>query len=103
MEIVIVLSIRFKKNDSFRASYVLYAIYLTKILGTVFKSAGSNLYNQMMSKTLTFFFKKMTIRKITNENSVKYNRSANSSPIENYHDHKLTTASLPGNQNKKLP
>ena len=37
-----------KKNDSFCASYCLYIIYLTKVLGIDFKSAVLNLYNQMM-------------------------------------------------------
>ena len=37
-----------QKNDSFCASYCLYLIYLTKVLGINFKSAVSNLYYQMM-------------------------------------------------------
>ena len=35
-----------QKNDSFCASYCLYIIYLTKVLGIVFKSAVLNLYYQ---------------------------------------------------------
>ena len=35
-----------KKNDSFCASYCLYIIYLTKVLGIAFKSAVLNLYDQ---------------------------------------------------------
>ena len=35
-----------QKNDSYCASYCLYIIYLTKVLGTDFKSAVSNLYYQ---------------------------------------------------------
>ena len=35
-----------QKNDSFCASYCLYIIYLTKILGNDFKSAVLNLYYQ---------------------------------------------------------
>ena len=35
-----------QKNDSFCASYCLYIIYLTKVLGIAFKSAVLNLYYQ---------------------------------------------------------
>ena len=35
-----------QKNDSFCASYCLYIIYLTKVLGVDFKSAVLNLKNQ---------------------------------------------------------
>ena len=38
-----------QKNDSFCASYCLYIIYLTKILGFDFKSAVLNLYYQRFS------------------------------------------------------
>ena len=37
-----------QKNDSFCGSYVLYIIYLTKVLGIDFKSAVLNLYYQMI-------------------------------------------------------
>ena len=37
-----------QKNDSFCASYCLYIIYLTKLLGIDFKSAVLNLYYQMI-------------------------------------------------------
>ena len=37
-----------QKNESFCASYCLYIIYLTKVLGIVFKSAVLNLYYQMI-------------------------------------------------------
>ena len=37
-----------QKNDSFCASYCLYKIYLTKVLGIDFKSAVLNLYYQML-------------------------------------------------------
>ena len=37
-----------QKNDSFCASYSLYIIYLTKVLGMDFKSAVLNLYYQMI-------------------------------------------------------
>ena len=37
-----------QKNDSFCASYCLYIIYLTKVLGVDFKSAVLNLYYQMI-------------------------------------------------------
>ena len=37
-----------QKNDSFCGSYCLYIIYLTKVLGIVFKSAVLNLYYQMI-------------------------------------------------------
>ena len=38
-----------QKNDSFCASYCLYIIYLTKVLGIDFKSAVLNLYYQRFS------------------------------------------------------
>ena len=38
-----------QKNDSFCASYCLYIIYLTKVLGVDFKSAVLNLYYQRFS------------------------------------------------------
>ena len=38
-----------QKNDSYRASYCLYIIYLTKVLGIDFKSAVLNLYYQRIS------------------------------------------------------
>ena len=38
-----------QKNDSFCASYCLYIIYLTKVLGSDFKSAVLNLYYQRLS------------------------------------------------------
>ena len=38
-----------QKNDSFYASYCLYIIYLTKVLGIDFKSAVLNLYYQRFS------------------------------------------------------
>ena len=38
-----------QKKDSFCASYCLYIIYLTKVLGIDFKSAVSNLYYQRFS------------------------------------------------------
>ena len=38
-----------QKNDSFCASYCLYIIYLTKVLGIVFDSAVLNLYYQRFS------------------------------------------------------
>ena len=41
-----------QKNDSFCASYCLYIIYLTKVLGIDFKSAVLNLYYQSFSKNL---------------------------------------------------
>ena len=37
-----------QKNDSFCASYGLYIIYLTKVLGIDFKSTVLNLYHQMI-------------------------------------------------------
>ena len=37
-----------QKNASYCASYCLYIIYLTKVLGIDFKSAVLNLYNQMI-------------------------------------------------------
>ena len=39
-----------QKNDSYCASYCLYIIYLTKVLGIDFKSAVLNLYYQMIKK-----------------------------------------------------
>ena len=38
-----------QKNDSYCASYCLYLIYLTKVLGIDFKSAVLNLYYQRFS------------------------------------------------------
>ena len=38
-----------QKNDSYCASYCLYIIYLTKVLGIDFKSAVLNLYYQRFS------------------------------------------------------
>ena len=38
-----------QKNDSYCASYCLYIIYLTKIVGIDFKSAVLNLYYQRLS------------------------------------------------------
>ena len=38
-----------QKNDSFCASYCIYIIYLTKVLGIDFKSAFLNLYYQRFS------------------------------------------------------
>ena len=38
-----------QRNESFCASYCLYIIYLTKVLGIVFKSAVLNLYYQRFS------------------------------------------------------
>ena len=37
-----------QKNDSFCASFCLYTIYLTKMIGIDFKSAVLNLYYQMI-------------------------------------------------------
>ena len=37
-----------QKNDSYCASYCLYIIYLTKVMGVDFKSAVLNLYYQMI-------------------------------------------------------
>ena len=39
-----------QKNDSYCASYCLYIIYLTKVLGIDFKSAVLNLYYQRFSE-----------------------------------------------------
>ena len=38
-----------QKNDSFCASYCLYIIYLTKVIGMDFKSAVLNLYYQIIN------------------------------------------------------
>ena len=38
-----------QKNDSYCASYCLYIVYLTKVLGIDFKSAVLNLYYQRIS------------------------------------------------------
>ena len=50
MDIVYVLNTKYKKIDSFCASYCLYIIYLTKIVGNDFKSAVLNLYYQRFSE-----------------------------------------------------
>ena len=49
MNIVYFLNVKYKKNDSFRAIYCLYIIYLTKVLEIDFKSAVLNLYYQRFS------------------------------------------------------
>ena len=46
MDIVFVLNIRFKKKDSFCASYCLHINYLPNVLGVDIKSAVLNLYYQ---------------------------------------------------------
>ena len=46
MAVVYILIIKFKKNDSFCASFCSYVIHLTKVLGKDFKCAVSNLYYQ---------------------------------------------------------
>ena len=61
-----ILKIRFKRNDSLCASYVLYIIYLIKIIGIDFKSADLYLYYQTIS------WKKMTLRKLNRDTSVKH-------------------------------
>ena len=43
MVIVYFLNIKYRKKDSFCASYCLYIIYLTKIVGIDFESAVLNL------------------------------------------------------------
>ena len=47
--IVYIQNIKYKKNDSFCASYCLYSIYFTKVEGIDFKSAVLNLYHQRFS------------------------------------------------------
>ena len=37
-----------QKNDSYCASYCLYIIYMTKVIGKDFKSVVSNSYYQMI-------------------------------------------------------
>ena len=49
MDIVYILIIEYKKNDSFCASYCLYIPYLTEILGIDFKSAVLNINYQSFS------------------------------------------------------
>ena len=49
MDIVYIQNIKYKKNDSYCASYCLYKIYLTKVLGIDFKSALLNFYYQRFS------------------------------------------------------
>ena len=48
MDFVCIPNIKYKKYDSFCASYCLYIIYLVKVLGIDFKSAVLNLYYQMI-------------------------------------------------------
>ena len=47
-KVVYILNIKYKKNDSFCASYCLYIIDLTKVLVIDFKFAVLNLYYQMV-------------------------------------------------------
>ena len=49
MEIVCILNIKYKKNDSVCASYSIYILYLTKVVGIDFKSAVLNLFYQRLS------------------------------------------------------
>ena len=70
--------------------------YLTKIIEIGFKSSALNLRYQRFS------YSQMTLRKRTIDNSVKNIHSANSSPNQNSHDHKLKTASIPRRRNKKF-
>ena len=44
--VMFIFRISDSKNDSFCASYCLYIIYVTKVLGIAFKSAVLNLYYQ---------------------------------------------------------
>ena len=46
MDFVYILNIKYKKNDIYCASYSLYTIYFTKVLGIDFKSAVLNSYSQ---------------------------------------------------------
>ena len=48
MDTVYIQNIKYKKNDSFCASYCLYIIYLTKNVGIDFKSSVLNLYYQVI-------------------------------------------------------
>ena len=48
MVFVCIQNIKYKKKDSYCASYCFYLIYLTKVIGIDFKSAVLNLYYQMM-------------------------------------------------------
>ena len=70
---------------------------MTKLLGIEFKSAVLNLYYQRNS------WIQMTLRKKTNDNSVRYFPSINTSPSEKSHDHKPKTVSNPRKQNKTFP
>ena len=58
------------ETDSYCAAYCLYKICLTKVLGTSFKSAILNVYYQTIS------WIKMTMRKKTIGNGVKYIRQS---------------------------
>ena len=49
MDIVYILNVGFKKNDSFCARYCLYILYLTKGWGIDLESAVLNLYYQRLS------------------------------------------------------
>ena len=49
MVTVYIQNFKYKKNDSFCASYCIYIIYLIKLLGIDFKSAVLNLYYQRFS------------------------------------------------------
>ena len=51
-----------QKNDSFCASYCLYIIYLTKMLGFDFKSAVLNLYYQRFFQKILFVHLKLFIQ-----------------------------------------
>ena len=49
MVLVYLQNIEYKKNDSLCASFCLYIIFLTKIVGIDFKSAVLDLYYQRIS------------------------------------------------------
>ena len=49
MDSVHIRNIKYKKNDSVCASYCLYILYLTKVLGIDFKTSVLILYYQRFS------------------------------------------------------
>ena len=84
------------EKDSFCASYVgASKILLDKSLRNRFRFCCFEVILPNDTKTLTFSFKQMTLRKKTIDNSVKYILSMNRSRSETSHDHKPKTVSNP--------
>ena len=89
-----------KKRYSFCGGYCFYIIYLTKVVGIDFKFLNLLFWNHTIkwSNNIDIFFKKMTLGKKTNDNSVRYILPTKSSQSEKSDDHKPKTVSSPRKQ-----